>query len=376
MVEKGWGKVVVVVGKLLITLKLCMIIKWALKPNLTLPQAVIVQQGLGAVHDEDYDSYNILNRRNVSFLLSPTTCMNKVPLLLLMVSSGPRNKINRDRWRKDVQGREGVRLVFLVAKAVTELDQDMLEEEHDEHDDIVQSSLEDGHRMLGYKILMGYVWTYTRCPQVQYTGKTDDNVVLDMDRLMDILSKRKKGEDKNFIACSVPSRNIATGRLARPNMRGNWSLTKEELEADILPDFCSGFLYVTTPMVGAALVQVGLMIYSKTEVVVTEDYLIAGVLRERLPGISLETLESGITASTWQHFFSHCPWLTTAKQTFFNDLVISKKSSRSGVQYVGHLFNLSVWRFFICIHMEALLEMVEMRMEGTVPDYIWDICVR
>ena len=55
-------------------------------------------------------------------------------------------------------------------------------------------------------------------------------------------------------------------------MRGNWSLTKvcfknpflkqvnftlqDQLDADILPDFCSGFLYVTRPEVGAGLAQV------------------------------------------------------------------------------------------------------------------------
>ena len=159
-------------------------------------------------------------------------------------------------------------------------------------------------------------------------------------------------------------------------MRGNWSLSKDQLEEDILPDFCSGFLYITTPVVGAALVQVGLVLYSNTEVVVTEDYLIAGVLRERLPGVALDTLEEGVTARMWQHIFSYCPWLTTVKQTFFNDLVVSKRSSRSGVQYVGHIFTPAVWRFFLCLHLEAMLEMVEMKVEGIVPDYLWDVCVR
>ena len=274
-----------------------------------------------------------------------------------------------------MQGMEGVKLVFLVAEAVTESDQKMLEEEHAEYEDIVQSSLVDGHRRLGYKILMGYVWAYTRCRQVQYTAKTDDNVVLDMDKLISILKERRMA-GKEFIACPVPSRNIGVGRLSRPNMRGNWSLTKDQHEADILPDFCSGFLYVTSPQVGAALVQVGLALYSQTEVVVTEDYLIAGVLRERLPSVSLETLDTGVSAWAWQHIFSHCSWLTTVKITFFNDLVKSKRSSRSGVQYVGQVTTPAVWKFFICIHMEAVLEMVEMKMEGIVPEFLWDLCVR
>ena len=78
----------------------------------------------------------------MSFLLSPTPCTTSVSLLL-MVSSGPLNQVNRDRWRKDVEGREGVKLIFLVAKAVKESDQILLETEHESYGDIVHPSLVD-----------------------------------------------------------------------------------------------------------------------------------------------------------------------------------------------------------------------------------------
>ena len=42
------------------------------------------------------------------------------------------------------------------------------------------------------------------------------------------------------------------------------------------------------------------------------------------------------------------------KQTFYNDLIISKKSSRKGVQYVGEVTNPNVWRFFLCVMLEGL----------------------
>ena len=83
---------------------------------------------------------------------------------------------------------EGVRLVFLVSSPVTKSDADSLSSEHDSHEDIVQSSLSDGHRLLGYKILTGYVWVYTHCRHVQAVAKTDDNVHLDMINLLDLLN--------------------------------------------------------------------------------------------------------------------------------------------------------------------------------------------
>ena len=155
-------------------------------------------------------------------------------------------------------------------------------------------------------------------------------------------------------------------------------VTQDQLEADTLPDFCTGFLYVTRPSVGAALAQAGLEMFGNSEdIVITEDYLIAGVLRERLERVEVESLrQEGLVDSLWQHYLSHCPWLVTARQTFFDDLVSSKSSSRHNVQYVGSLTNLRVWRFFICLHIESLLESVEMRLPGIVPDPFWDVCAR
>ena len=37
-------------------------------------------------------------------------------------------------------------------------------------------------------------------------------------------------------------------------MTGNWSISKEELEDDIMPDFCCGFSYITTPEVYSNLI--------------------------------------------------------------------------------------------------------------------------
>ena len=58
---------------------------------------------------------------------------------------------------------------------------------------------------------------------------------------------------------SQDSSNLTTSHA------GNWSVSKEEYDEDVMPDFCTGFLYVTTPSVGAALVQAGLVMYGGTE---------------------------------------------------------------------------------------------------------------
>ena len=36
-------------------------------------------------------------------------------------------------------------------------------------------------------MLAGYVWSYTQCRHVRHVAKTDDNVVLDLDKLLSYL---------------------------------------------------------------------------------------------------------------------------------------------------------------------------------------------
>jgi len=376
-----WLELLCQILKLILAVKIFMIFQYVFKSTTEKTEPIALESGLGQVYNEGY-GYNILNQKNVTFILRPSPCGADTKLVL-MVSSGPGNSVLRNLWRRAVYshhpGASQIQLVFVVAEARSTGQQQELIREHQTFGDIVQSSVADGHRLLAYKILMGYVWTYNECRHVPYVAKTDDNVVMNVTRLLSILRTREaKDVNKWFIACSVPSRNIATGRLTRPNMRGNWSLTKDQLDADILPDFCSGFLYVTRPEVGAGLAQAGLEMYRDSEdVVITEDYLIAGVLREKIQGVDVETLRKDhFTDWVWQRYLSHCPWLVTTRQTFFDDLILSKKSSRNNVQYVGSLTNWRVWRFFLCLHFESLLEIVETKVPGTVPDFIWDVCTR
>ena len=158
-------------------------------------------------------------------------------------------------------------------------------------------------------------------------------------------------------------------------MLGNWTLSKADYPPDRYPDFCSGFLYLTTPSVGAALVQVGLLLYPQTEVVIIEDNLITGILRERL-SLPLETMKTGVSGKLWADYLSYCPQFVNFFYTFYNDFVISKRSSRGDVHYVGPITDLRVWRFFMCTHIEFVFCSVEEHFPGMVPDFLWNICVR
>ena len=140
-----------------------------------------------------------------------------------------------------------LKIVFLVAEPITEDRAEVqrwLETEAEAWGDILQPGLEDGHRKLGYKILAGmqrfigcnvysnigiagYVWSYLNCREVVLVGKTDDNVVLDLDTLMaEARSLGVKGKDndrgRREVMCGsgTPHRNMKPLRSDRTHMTG------------------------------------------------------------------------------------------------------------------------------------------------------------
>ena len=121
-------------------------------------------------------------------ILSPAACLPS-HWLLIMVSSRPAHRDLRAAWRE--RRRRGVKLVFLVAQGEEEGEQEALRAEHEEHQDIVEVGVKDGHRLLAYKILTGHAWAYHHCSSARHVAKSDDNVQVDMAGLERVLGQRE-----------------------------------------------------------------------------------------------------------------------------------------------------------------------------------------
>ena len=235
----------------LISIKLFVIINVYIRRKSKIVNLVNVED---VAFENNNNSFVIMNERNVSILLRPPDCSPHTRLVLL-VSSGHDNSGARSGWRRRLSQVTGLspssslRLVFLVSScargARCEAD---LAREHGLHGDILHTSLEDGHRRLGYKILSGYIWTHLSCGEASHVVKTDDNVVMDLPALLR-LAAHPLPRDSVTCGAGTPHRNHKTLRSDKPHMTGNWSTTKEELEDDIMPDFCCGFTYITSPEV-------------------------------------------------------------------------------------------------------------------------------
>jgi len=373
----------------LVIIKIYMIVKTVIRRNNYQPARVSIKHGLGDTYDPKSETFHILNRRNVSWVLYPRKGCEEQKLLML-ISSGPKSNKLRQKWRKAIEGVKDLKVIFMISTPVISKEdtldidsvQKMLKVENDLYGDILQSSLKDGHRKLGYKILTGYIWSYIHCRNAVLVGKTDDNVVLEMESLMRGVDKMRRESEQRPILCGsgTPHRNMKPLRSDKGPMSGNWSISIEQVDNDYHPDFCAGFLYLTTPSVGAELVQAGLSTYGNKEVEQIEDGLITGQLREKLDNVVITSL-SAITTSSWSSYIwvsilSHCPLFSMAKLTFGNELVVTKYSSRGNVMYVGPVTNHHLWRYYACLNLEYVLEVTEDFIPEYIQNFFFDFCKR
>lgn len=341
-------------------------------------EPVTVSHKLETLYDADTDTFSVLDRTNVSFLMRPHTACRNVKIVLMALTA-PKNVEKRERLRRQFGEKEGVYILFLLGKTSSSSVQEDLQTENMLHGDMVQISVMDHYRALSYKTLTGFIWANRFCGSAKFIVKVDDDVTLDLDNLLFLLEK-KYGENSphggtvpDIVECPSVMRNMRPWRQNHTeSIMSKWSISKEDMERRVYPDFCPGWLYVMTPRVGLALAEVGVKhaqeLMSKARL---DDIFVTGFLRERLPWATLQQLHDGPMGQAWNGFFSHCPFMGITKNIFFNDVVLDKGSN--GVSYIkGQKFYWCAFlEFFILENLEFLFPSLATH---TAP--LWAVCRR
>ncbi|XP_030631622.1 beta-1,3-galactosyltransferase 2-like [Chanos chanos] len=177
-------------------------------------------------------------------------CQQRDPFLVLLIAVEPqqveaRNAI-RQTWGNEtlVQGLGLARLFMLGLKEGSQgvrnsRLQRSIEAESRQHRDIIQQEFMDTYHNLTLKTLMGMHWVATHCPNARYVMKTDSDMFVNTEYLIQKLLKP-----------SVPPRqNYFTGYLMRgyaPNRNkgSKWYMSPELYPSERYPVFCSGTGYV------------------------------------------------------------------------------------------------------------------------------------
>ncbi|KAL6489752.1 hypothetical protein MHYP_G00000970 [Metynnis hypsauchen] len=211
------------------------------------------QQGLknsvesNASFSEEILAESILKVEPYSYIINEEDkCQEKDPFLVLLITVEPQNNQSRDAIRQTwgnenvAEGLGFVRLFLMgTREGLSSQLQSSIEAESQQYHDIIQQKYIDSYYNLTIKTLMGMHWIATYCPGATYVMKTDSDMFVNTEYLI-----------QKLLNPSLPPKlKYFTGYLLKdePPIRKNdskWYISPELYPDDMYPPFCSGTGYV------------------------------------------------------------------------------------------------------------------------------------
>ncbi|XP_043110244.1 beta-1,3-galactosyltransferase 2-like [Puntigrus tetrazona] len=215
---------------------------------------------------EEITAARILRIEPYMYILNePNACLLQDPFLVLLIAVEPIKTDARDAIRKawaneSVAGGLGfVRLFFIGVNKDTRIDggklQRTIEQESHRYHDIIQQDYRDTYNNLTLKTLMGMYWITKYCPEAKYVMKTDSDMFVNTEYLIEKLLKPKE----------QPAQKYFTGHLMPDmspirNQESKWYMPQEVYPGGRYPTFCSGTGYVFSGDVAQSIYVVSLTI--------------------------------------------------------------------------------------------------------------------
>lgn len=177
---------------------------------------------------------------------NPDVCSGENVDILLYIQSAAENGQSRRKIRESWASPRtfldiNLKLVFILGKLSDGPQQYKIEAEYAAYSDIVQGDFIDTFKNLTYKAVTMLAWANAHCPQVHYVAKADDDMFVDMYRV--VFELLPKLYPKTLaVACDV-KRDLEIQR--DPGSR--WYVSEDILPGEkFWPQFCSGYFAVLT----------------------------------------------------------------------------------------------------------------------------------
>ncbi|CAI9611522.1 unnamed protein product [Staurois parvus] len=188
----------------------------------------------------------------------PDKCKDGAPFLILLITvecwrKQARQAI-RQTWGKEdfLPGVKVLRL-FIVGKdqGWTEDGQRSLVEESQTFHDIIQQDYLDTYYNLSTKVINGFNWISTYCPNASYVMKTDSDMFVNTEHLVYRVLKPDEPPRVNYFTGYM----MINGTPIR-NLDSKWYVPPEEYPEDSYPLFCSGTGYAFSGDLATKIVKV------------------------------------------------------------------------------------------------------------------------
>lgn len=172
----------------------------------------------------------------------PEKCPNngKNMDLIIIIMSAPthleaRTAI-RQTWGHFGQ-RSDMSILFMLGTTLDRKVETILHKEQNMYNDIVRGRFLDSYSNLTLKTISTLEWVDTYCSQVKYILKSDDDMFINVPRLLAFVNKHAR------------DRNVIFGRLARKwkpirNRKSKYYVSQAQFQQAVFPDFTTGPAYL------------------------------------------------------------------------------------------------------------------------------------
>ncbi|XP_043941257.1 beta-1,3-galactosyltransferase 2 [Protopterus annectens] len=215
----------------------------------------------GSIQNDKGTGYPI--QHHYQYIINePDKCKDKNPFLILLIAAEP-GQVEARQAIRQTWGNEslapGIRIVRIFLLGLSSKQSRYLQRaisaESKQYHDIIQQEYYDTYYNLTIKTLMGMNWVATFCPHVSYVMKTDSDMFVNTEYLINKLLKPEL----------APRHNYFTGYLMRgyaPNRNkdSKWYMPPELYPSERYPVFCSGTGYVFSGDLAEKIFKVSLSI--------------------------------------------------------------------------------------------------------------------
>uniref|UniRef100_A0A3Q1EES9 Hexosyltransferase n=1 Tax=Acanthochromis polyacanthus TaxID=80966 RepID=A0A3Q1EES9_9TELE len=195
-------------------------------------------------------------------LNEPFKCRDSTPFLILLIAAEPgqadaRNAIRQTWGNESVAMGLGFVRLFLLGTGTTSdtVLQSSIEEESRVYHDIIQQDYRDTYYNLTVKTLMGMNWVATYCPHASYVMKTDSDMFVNTEYLIQKLLKPKIPPKQRYF-----TGHLMTNHAPNHNKDSKWYMPPELYTDKLYPIFCSGTGYVFSGDMAELIYQASLSI--------------------------------------------------------------------------------------------------------------------
>ena len=192
-----------------------------------------------------YRGPTLLDR--VPLLQSPPPCEPGTNIVIFIHSAtknAQRRHFIRNSWARESKlskagGERHVqaRVVFILGEGQPRCKFNDVTDESERHNDIVQYDFVDSYKNISFKHLLGIRWVKEHCPDTQYTMKSDDDVLIDIIKVIEHIFYTPQ------IACGFHCNVLEKWTPVRET-RSQYYISRKQYPQSWFPNFCQGLVYI------------------------------------------------------------------------------------------------------------------------------------